>query len=79
MAETHTFQDTRDILSKPHQVVLCQEGSGGTKYPSMSSFPSFDISALASLQQVDPVIASFHTYWLKGVKPCREERLRECL
>lgn len=78
VAKIHNFQDTRNILSKPHQVVSCQETSVGPKHGSMSSFPSFDISALASLQQVDPTIAAFQPYWLRGVKPSREERMREC-
>lgn len=59
MAETQTFQDTHNILSKPHQLVSCQETSAGPQQVSMSSFPSFDITALASLQQVDSIKASF--------------------
>ena len=69
---------TRNSLSKPHQVVSCQETSVGPKHVSMSSFPAFDISALASLQQVDSIIAAFQTYWLRGVKPSREERMQGC-
>ncbi|KAI3362576.1 hypothetical protein L3Q82_001611 [Scortum barcoo] len=80
LAVAHTFQDMRDALARLHQVAWCQEAEAGlvSQRVSMSSFPSFDMPALASLQRSDPVIASFRAYWGRGSKPCREERDQEC-
>lgn len=62
VAVAQTFQDTRNVLTvqatKPC-VALCQETSASPKHTSMSSLPSFDMTALVSLQWVNPVIASF--------------------